>query len=96
MAYVSELDARSEKSRCLPLVWQRRYFGSQNIAEKQKLEEFEWEAIRTHMDPRVVKAMYTVCPLEEGDLIWGRIQTEISSGDLRLTLVDKTRRYHLQ
>ena len=53
------------------------------------------------MDPRVVKAMYAVCPLEEGDLVnprassW-RIQTEISSGDLRLTLGDKTRRYHLQ
>jgi len=42
---------------------------TQKVAEKRRLEELGQEAIRTRMDPRIVKAMRTVRALEEGDWV---------------------------
>ena len=42
---------------------------TQKVAEKRRLEELGQEAIRTRMDPRIVKAMRTVRALEEGILV---------------------------
>ena len=42
---------------------------TQKVAEKRRLEELGQEAIRTRMDPRIVKAMRAVRALEEGVLV---------------------------
>lgn len=42
---------------------------TQKVAEKRRLEELGQEAIRSRMDPRIVKAMRAVRALEEGDVL---------------------------